>query len=115
MYQVTKRDGSVANFEIGKISAAITKAFDAENKQYHPTVIDLLALRVTADFESKIRDGFIAVEDIQDSVEKVLSEAGYADASTPPCSTTRTSSTTTSRSTTGASRRTPPSPIPWAA
>ena len=79
MYQVTKRDGSVANFEIGKISAAITKAFDAENKQYHPTVIDLLALRVTADFESKIKDGYIAVEDIQDSVEKVLSEAGYAD------------------------------------
>ena len=79
MYQVTKRDGSVANFEIGKISAAITKAFDAENKQYHPTVIDLLALRVTADFETKIHDGFIAVEDIQDSVEKVLSEAGYAD------------------------------------
>ena len=39
----------------------------------------MLALRVTADFEPKIRDGRIAVEDIQDSVEKVLSEAGYAD------------------------------------
>ncbi len=79
MYQVTKRDGSVAGFEISKISAAITKAFDAENKQYHPTIIDLLALRVTADFEAKVQDGYIAVEDIQDSVEKVLSEAGYAD------------------------------------
>ena len=79
MYQVTKRDGTAAQFEIGKISAAITKAFQALDKQFHPTVIDLLALRVTADFEPKIRDGRIAVEDIQDSVEQVLSEAGYAD------------------------------------
>ena len=79
MYQVTKRDGTIAQFEIGKISAAITKAFEALEKQYHPSVIDMLALRVTADFEDKIRDGLIAVEDIQDSVEAVLSEAGYAD------------------------------------
>ncbi len=81
MYQVTKRDGAAAEFEISKISAAITKAFQALNKQFHPSVIDMLALRVTADFEPKIQDGRIAVEDIQDSVEKVLSEAGYADVS----------------------------------
>ena len=79
MYQVTKRDGTAAQFEIGKISAAITKAFEALGKQYHPSVIDMLALRVTAAFEPKVKDGFIAVEDIQDSVEQVLSEAGYAD------------------------------------
>ena len=79
MYQVTKRDGAAAAFEIGKISAAITKAFQALDKQFHPSVIDLLALRVTADFEPKVRDGRIAVEDIQDSVEAVLSEAGYSD------------------------------------
>ena len=79
MYQVTKRDGTAADFAIGKISAAITKAFEALSKQYHPSIIDMLALRVTADFEPKIQDGRIAVEDIQDSVEKVLSEAGYAD------------------------------------
>ncbi|MCC8104724.1 MAG: ribonucleoside triphosphate reductase [Clostridiales bacterium] len=79
MYQVKKRDGTIAEFHINKISIAITKAFDAEGKQYHPSVIDMLALRTTADFDGKIRDGFISVEDIQDSVEKVLSEAGYAD------------------------------------
>ena len=79
MYQVSKRDGTTVEFEIGKIGAAITKAFKALNKQYHPSVIDMLSLRVTADFEEKIKDGLIAVEDIQDSVEKVLSEAGYAD------------------------------------
>ena len=79
MYQVKKRDGIVAEFSISKISAAITKAFEALGKQYHPSVIDLLSLHVTSDFESKIKDGMIAVEDIQDSVEKVLSESGYAD------------------------------------
>ena len=79
MYQVTKRDGAIAAFDIKKIAAAITKAFDACKKQYHPTVIDMLALNVTAHFESKIKDDLIGVEDIQDSVEAVLSEAGYAD------------------------------------
>ena len=79
MYQVVKRDGKVTEFEISKISNAITKAFDALDKQYHPSVIDMLALRVTAEYEPMIRDGKIAVETIQDCVEKVLSEAGYAD------------------------------------
>ncbi len=79
MYQVVKRDGKVTEFEISKISKAITKAFEALGKQYHPSVIDMLALRVTAEYEPLIRDGKITVESIQDCVEKVLSEAGYAD------------------------------------
>ena len=79
MYQVMKRDGTITDFDIKKISAAITKAFDARQKQYHPSVIDFLALRVTADFEPKIKNDLIQVEDIQDSVESVLSQAGYAD------------------------------------
>ncbi|MBQ1603023.1 MAG: ribonucleoside triphosphate reductase, partial [Oscillospiraceae bacterium] len=79
MYRVVKRDGEVVDFHIEKISAAITKAFEATGKQYHPNVIDLIAIRVTSDFEEKIHDGKITVEDIQDSVEKVLSESGYAD------------------------------------
>ena len=79
MYMVVKRDGKVVDFDIDKIRVAITKAFDALEKQYHPTVINMLALQVTADFENKIHDEHITVEDIQDSVEKVLSEAGFAD------------------------------------
>ncbi len=79
MYEVVKRDGKVVEFSIGKISAAITKAFDAIGKQYHPSIIELISLHVTSDFESKIVDGRITVEEIQDSVEKVLSESGYAD------------------------------------
>lgn len=79
MYEVVKRDGTRAEFNIAKISAAITKAFEAQEKQYHPSVIDLLALKVTSDFEPKIKNGVIAVEDIQDSVESVLIQAGYGD------------------------------------
>ena len=79
MYQVVKRDGTVVEFSISKISAAITKAFEALNKPYHPSVIELISLHVTADYENKITDGKITVEAIQDSVEKVLSQSGYAD------------------------------------
>lgn len=55
------------------------KAFEAEEKTIFPDVLELLSLRVTADFQPKIKDGKIDVEDIQDSVEAVLSNAGYAD------------------------------------
>ena len=79
MYQVLKRDGKVVDFDISKISEAIKMAFEAQEKNYHPTVIDLLALKVTAEFEPKIKEGLISVEDIQDSVESVLVQAGYAD------------------------------------
>ena len=79
MYKVVKRDGKIADFDIHKISSAIQKAFDACGRNYDSSVLDLIALRVTSDFEPKAKDGFIGVEDIQDSAEKVLSEAGYSD------------------------------------
>ncbi len=79
MYQVVKRDGKVVDFNISKISAAITKAFEAQNKQYTPDIIDLLALKVTSDYEPRIKEGLVGVEEIQDSVERVLISAGYAD------------------------------------
>ena len=79
MYQVVKRDGTTDEFDITKISAAITKAFIAQNRNYHPEVIDFLALKVTASFENKIKNDKISVEDIQDTVESVLVQAGYDD------------------------------------
>ena len=79
MYQVVKRDGQIDEFDIHKIGAAIQKAFDAAKKNFHPSIIDMLALKVTANFEPKITNGKIKVEEIQDSVEEVLSQAGYAD------------------------------------
>ena len=79
MYQVIKRDGKIVDFNIKKISDAITKAFEAINKEYNPDIIDLLALKVTSDYSKKINDGKVTVEDIQDSVEQVLIDTGYAD------------------------------------
>ena len=79
MYTVVKRDGKVTDFDIAKISKAITKAFEAQNKAYNEDIIDLLSLKVTADYAEKITDGQVSVEDIQDSVESVLIKAGYDD------------------------------------
>ncbi len=79
MYRVLKRDGKIADFDVKKISAAIRKAFEACGREYNDSILDLIALRATSDFEPKIKDGLIGVEDIQDSVEKMLSESGYSD------------------------------------
>ena len=79
MYRVIKRDGKIVDFDIARISAAIVKAFDATDSQYNTNIIDFLSLKVTADFQPKIKDKLIAVEDIQDSVEAVLSQAGYGE------------------------------------
>ncbi|MFA6753288.1 MAG: ribonucleoside triphosphate reductase, partial [Bacilli bacterium] len=78
MYKVRKRDGKIIAFDINRISTVIKKAFDAENTKYDENVIDFLALKVTADFEPKVKNNIINVEDIQDSVEVVLSKAGYS-------------------------------------
>ncbi len=79
MYQVVKRNGEVSDFTLTRISDAIMKAFVATEIEYSNDIIDLLALRVTADFQSKVKDGQIHVEDIQDSVEKVLEQTGYVE------------------------------------
>lgn len=77
MFQVIKRDGSKADFTLTKINDAIMKAFNATQMNYNNDIIDLLALRVTADFQKKVENDEIHVEDIQDSVERVLGQAGY--------------------------------------
>ena len=79
MYQVRKRNGQVIEFNLSKITKAITAAFEAQNKPYNTDVIDLLALKVTSDFMDKVEDGVVSVEDIQDSVETVLIQAGYVE------------------------------------
>ena len=77
MYKIIKRDGQIADFDIAKIASAMKKAFEATNTEYTDNIIDFLALKVSADFLPKIKDGHVAVEDIQDSVEAVLSRGGY--------------------------------------
>ena len=79
MFNVVKRDGEIAQFRLAKISNAIMKAFKATSKLYDEDIIHLLALRVTSDFQSKIKENAVSVEDIQDSVEQVLEETGYTD------------------------------------
>lgn len=79
MIKVRKREGKVVSLDLSKIKNAIIKAFDSVDKKYDENVIDFLVLKVTSDFESKLQDNIIHVEDIQDSVEKVLAQAGYED------------------------------------
>ena len=80
MIRVVKRNGDVHDFTMNKISDAIIKAFNATDVQFNNDIVDLLALRVVADFQPKVKDGAIHVEDIQDSVEKTLEHAGFAEA-----------------------------------
>ncbi|MBO6015849.1 MAG: ribonucleoside triphosphate reductase, partial [Lachnospiraceae bacterium] len=79
MLQVIKRDGSIVDFELSKISDAIMKAFRATNMDYTNEIVDLLSLRVTADFQSKVKEGQLHIENVQDSVERVLEQTGYTD------------------------------------
>ena len=79
MLKVRKRDGSINDFAIEKIQNAIERAFLAEHKYYNKDIIEMLALRVTADFNQKVKNEIVDVEDIQDSVEVVLIQAGYID------------------------------------
>ncbi|HUM82437.1 MAG TPA: ribonucleoside triphosphate reductase [Lachnospiraceae bacterium] len=77
MFNVVKRDGKIVDFDLSKITDAIKKAFDATKMQYSDDMLGMLGLRVTSNFQNKIKNGEITVEDIQDSVENVLIECGY--------------------------------------
>ena len=56
MLQVLKRDGEVADFDLRKINLAVKKAFEATEKVYTEDILDLLVLRVTADFQSQLKE-----------------------------------------------------------
>lgn len=79
MLSIRKRDGSVEEFDLSKVSKAIEKAFMAEHKFYNDDIINMLSLRVTATMNAKIRNDIIDIEDVQDSVEVTLIQAGYVD------------------------------------
>ena len=79
MLKVIKRDGAEAGFDLSKVKAALKKAFIATGKYYTESIVELLALRVASDFKEKTENNQIAVEEVQDSVEKILEETGYTD------------------------------------
>ena len=76
---VVKRDGTKVDFELSRIENAISRAFEATGKETNRQIVGLLALRAAADFGSKVKDGEIGVEAIQDSVETTLALCGYSD------------------------------------
>ena len=76
MFQVKKRDGKLVEFDMSKITTALSKAFNAKQVNYTSDILNTLALKVTADFSKKIKDNVITVEDIQDSAEVVLIQSG---------------------------------------
>jgi len=78
MFSVRKRNGSVVGFQLDKITTAIRKAFDATDTQYTEDVLEKISLRVVANFQKKIDDQTIFIEDIQDSVEKILVDLGFS-------------------------------------
>ena len=79
MFQVKKRDGKLVEFDMSKITTALSKAFNARGVNYTADILNMLTLRVAADFSKKIKDNVVNVEDIQDSAEVVLIQAGYVD------------------------------------
>ena len=80
MLQIIKRNGEKAAFDLTRINDAIMKAFRATNVVFTNDIVDLLSLRVTADLQEKVKEGQVHIEDVQDSVEKVLEQAGYTEA-----------------------------------
>jgi anaerobic ribonucleoside-triphosphate reductase len=75
---IRKRDGSVADFDRSRITAAIAKAFDASYQPDRRELAEQLSAEVTSILEVEgleIPD----VEHVQDLVEEVLMDRGYAD------------------------------------
>ena len=61
MLRIKKRDGGIEDFDITKIENAIEKAFMAEHKFYNHDIIEMLALRTTAEFNKKVVNETIGI------------------------------------------------------
>jgi ribonucleoside-triphosphate reductase len=79
MLNVRKRNGSIVEFDLDKIINAMKKAFDATHTHYNEDILERVALRVVADFQPKVSDNLVDIEDIQDSVERTLENLGFAE------------------------------------
>ena len=74
--KIVKRDGRCAEFELNKIADAINKAFEANTKRDHTEYSNFLAERVLFDLDEQSIET-PTVEQIQDSVERVLIDNGH--------------------------------------
>ena len=68
--KVIKRNGKTDDFQVVKVKKAIEKAFRATETSFSEDMLDILSLRVTADFQEKVAHGKIDIEEIQTSMEK---------------------------------------------
>ena len=77
---ITKRDGSVVEFNPFKITAAMSKAFAAIQHAVEPTTLFALTDNVCNALYAAHGDSYVpTVEEIQDAVERVLASSGYPD------------------------------------
>ncbi|MCW2278867.1 anaerobic ribonucleoside triphosphate reductase [Heliophilum fasciatum] len=75
--QIRKRDGRIASFHEGKITDAIFKAAKAVGGEDRQMAMEL-TLRVLRLLKERYNGDIFSVEDVQDTVEKVLIESGHA-------------------------------------
>ncbi len=75
--QIRKRDGRLVPFEESKITDAIFKAAEAEGGHDRTMAMEL-TLKVMKELERQFGAQVYGVEDVQDTVEKVLIEDGHA-------------------------------------
>ena len=74
--KVVKRDGSIVDFNSGKIVQAIGNAFDSSGEHCIDTVNDLYS-QIMNELHKLKKEEYYSVEDIQDVVENVLMKKGY--------------------------------------
>ena len=74
--KVVKRDGSIVDFNSGKIVQAIGNAFNSSGEHCIDTVNDLYS-QIMNELHKLKKEEYYSVEDIQDVVENVLMKKGY--------------------------------------
>ncbi len=76
--KIQKRNGSIVDFDLGKIETAIEKAAEAVEKKDAVTA-RVLAEDVLNELETAFKDKIPTVEQVQDQVEETLIRYDYAD------------------------------------
>ena len=74
---ISKRDGRTVPYDRSKIEAAVFKAMDACSRGNHEEA-DRIAVLVEEQLANQFENRAPGVEDIQDTVENVLMDSGYA-------------------------------------
>ena len=74
---VVKRDGTVVPFDRSKILYALSRALKASGQKQD--LADSLTDRVTEDLNKRFKEGNPGIEEIQDTIERVLMQTGLFD------------------------------------